>query len=642
MTGTHVGSLWTSTGTLLASATFTNESTSGWQTVTFSSPVSITAGTTYVASYHGNGTYVADPNYFVSAHASGPLTALSNAQGNGNGVFTYGGSSVFPTASYQSANYWVDVIYNQGTGGVNHAPVAVNDNGLVVQYDTALSISAASLIANDNDPDGDPLSIVAVGNAANGAVAFNSQNNTITFTPNASYSGGASFSYTIADSHGGTASATVSLSVGGAPTWESLFSQSDTPATASSDGSPIELGVKFVASANGTITGLRYYKSAQETGTHTGSLWTSTGTLLANATFTNETASGWQTVTFANPISITAGTTYVASYHSNGYYTYNPNYFSTAHSSGALTAPASGSSGGNGLYAYGASSAFPNQSYNATNYWVDVLYERSIVNIAPVAANDSGFQTDYETPLTIQASTLLANDSDANNDPLSITTVGNAVNGTVAFNSQVNAITFTPNVGYHGNASFTYTVSDGHGGTASAQASLNVRDPAQAASLFSDSATPAQTYVADPNPVELGMKFQADVAGTITGIRFYKGVENTGTHDAHLWSANGTLLASATFTNETASGWQTVMLANPVEIQAGTTYVASYHTDGNYSATGDFFGAALTNGHLTGLSDAFSGGNGAYAYGNSGIFPSNSFNKTNYHVDVLFQPQLAA
>lgn len=258
MTGTHVGSLWTSTGTLLASATFTNESTSGWQTVTFSSPVSITAGTTYVASYHGNGTYVADPNYFVSAHASGPLTALSNAQGNGNGVFTYGGSSVFPTASYQSANYWVDVVYNQGTGGVNHAPVAVNDNGLVVQYDTALSISAASLIANDNDPDGDPLSIVAVGNAANGAVAFNSQNNTITFTPNASYSGGASFSYTIADNHGGTASATVSLSVGGAPTWESLFSQSDTPATASSDGSPIELGVKFVASANGTITGLRY------------------------------------------------------------------------------------------------------------------------------------------------------------------------------------------------------------------------------------------------------------------------------------------------------------------------------------------------------------------------------------------------
>jgi hypothetical protein len=285
---------------------------------------------------------------------------------------------------------------------------------------------------------------------------------------------------------------------------------------------------------------------------------------------------------------------------------------------------------------------FPTQTYGATNYWVDVLYDRSTVNVAPVAANDSGFQTDENTPLTIQASALLVKDSDGNADPLSITSVGNAVNGTVAYDSQANAVTFTPQAGYFGAASFTYTISDGHSGTASAQVSLNVKDSAQPVSLFSDTDTPAQTYVADPNPVELGMKFQADVAGTITGIRFYKGAQNTGVHDAHLWTATGTQLASATFTNETASGWQTVMLPTPIQIQAGTTYVASYHTGRNYSATSDFFGSSLTNGHLTGLSAALSGGNGAYAYGNSGVFPTNSFNKSNYYVDVLFQPQLAA
>ena len=84
--------------------------------------------------------------------------------------------------------------------------------------------------------------------------------------------------------------------------------------------------------------------------------------------------------------------------------------------------------------------------------------------------------------------------------------------------------------------------------------------------------------------MELGVKFRASTNGTITGIRFYKGPQNTGTHVADLWSATGTLLATATFTNETASGWQQVNLANPVVVTAGTTYVVSYHTSG-YSAT---------------------------------------------------------
>ena len=90
--------------------------------------------------------------------------------------------------------------------------------------------------------------------------------------------------------------------------------------------------------------------------------------------------------------------------------------------------------------------------------------------------------------------------------------------------------------------------------------------------------------------MEVGVKFTSAKSGQITGIRFYKGSDNTGTHVGNLWSASGTLLASATFTNETASGWQQVNFATPVNITAGTTYIASYHTNtGNYADTHVFF-----------------------------------------------------
>ena len=98
------------------------------------------------------------------------------------------------------------------------------------------------------------------------------------------------------------------------------------------------------------------------------------GNSLASATFTNETASGWQTVAFASPVAITANTTYVASYHTSGYYSANGNFFASAYVNAPLTAPSSSASGGNGIYAYGSAVTFPTNSYNATNYWVDVLF----------------------------------------------------------------------------------------------------------------------------------------------------------------------------------------------------------------------------------------------------------------------------
>jgi hypothetical protein len=153
------------------------------------------------------------------------------------------------------------------------------------------------------------------------------------------------------------------------------------PATASPavaadpDTGAVELGVKFRASQAGFVTGIRFYKGTTNTGTHIGSLWTSSGTKLASVTFAGESASGWQQATFATPVAVTAGTTYVASYYApNGRYSVNEQYFTSATTNGSLTALLDGTDGPNGLYRYGTGGGFPSSTYLSSNYWVDVVF----------------------------------------------------------------------------------------------------------------------------------------------------------------------------------------------------------------------------------------------------------------------------
>ena len=151
----------------------------------------------------------------------------------------------------------------------------------------------------------------------------------------------------------------------------SLFDPNNTPANVTwNDPNAAELGVKFESAVAGFVTGVRFYKGPRNTGTHVGNLWSSSGTLLASARFTGETASGWQTAAFNNPVPIVAGTIYIISYHTSGFYSADPGYFSSDHSNGPLLASASG----NGVYAYGATSSFPIVSVGATNYWVDLIF----------------------------------------------------------------------------------------------------------------------------------------------------------------------------------------------------------------------------------------------------------------------------
>ena len=96
--------------------------------------------------------------------------------------------------------------------------------------------------------------------------------------------------------------------------------------------------------------------------------------------------------------------------------------------------------------------------------------------------------------------------------------------------------------------------------------------------IWPSNPTPAIVDGGDTSSVELGVKFRSETAGSILGIRFYKSAANIGTHIGSLWSINGNRLATATFSGETASGWQQVNFATPVAIQANAVYVASYFT----------------------------------------------------------------
>jgi hypothetical protein len=109
-------------------------------------------------------------------------------------------------------------------------------------------------------------------------------------------------------------------------------------------------------------------------------------------------------------------------------------------------------------------------------------------------------------------------------------------------------------------------------------------------SLFSNSDKPAETATWDKNAVELGLRFSTKTEGAITGARFYKGRQNTGTHLGHLWDNQGRMLAEVTFKNETSSGWQTANFAKPVSVKAGQEYIVSYYAPkGNYGITTDYF-----------------------------------------------------
>lgn len=306
---------------------------------------------------------------------------------------------------------------------VNDAPSAVDDLGRT-PFATPIAFSPAALLANDRDVDGDPLALVSVQSAINGSVSI--VGGQVVFVPDALFSGPASFTYTLSDGQGGSATATVNILVG-----PPLAPVANTYSATGAEDSP-GIAVQLTGSdADGSVASVRLAEIPPAT----------QGTLLLAAGGAPLAAGTVLTVEQA------ASLVFVPAADFNGQARV---IFTVTDNTGLVSAPSA------------------------------ATLTITPVNDAPVANGDTG-STPADTALSFPPASLLGNDRDPDLDPLTIASVQQAVNGSV---SMVGGnVVFLPTPGYTGPASFTYTVSDGQGGLATATVDVLVT-PAVAAPVI--------------------------------------------------------------------------------------------------------------------------------------------------------------
>jgi hypothetical protein len=166
---------------------------------------------------------------------------------------------------------------------------------------------------------------------------------------------------------------------------------------------------------------------------------------------------------------------------------------------------------------------------------------------------------------------------------------------------------------------------------------VTVSAPVCPCSVFQPNQAPLGPISNDGTPIEAGMQFVPDVNGYITALSYYKPAGIGGTRTGNLWTSTGTNLASQVYTNETASGWQQVVLSTPVPVTAGTSYVVSYFSStGDYMSTPDYFLQQVGAGLVQGLVEGANGPNGVFQDTPSSTFPTTDAGGANYYADVVF------
>lgn len=632
-TGTHVASLWSSAGALLATATFNAETASGWQQVLFASPVAITANTVYVASYHATtGHYSATLSYFATAgFDNAPLHALANGVSGPNGVYQYGPTSVFPTQTWNSTNYWVDVVFTQSNPPTLSSLVVTPANPTVVagatrQFAATASYSDGSAVDVTTQAawTSTNTAVATIGAATglatgvtagstlinasfasiNSSTSLTVQPPTLTITTASLPAGtaGVAYSATVAAS-GGTTPYAWSVSAGALPTGLSLNA-----ATGAISGTPTTAGTSTFG-----LTVLDAATPAQ-TKTQVFSI-TITATLTAIA------------VTPVNPSNV-AGTTrqFVATATYSDGTTQDVTSVATWTSSSTAVATITSAGLATGQSA-GTSTIAAKQGAITGSTTLTVTPPPLTITTSSLAGGTVN--------LTYTATLAASGGTPAYTWSLALGTLPTGL----ALAPTTGAITGTPTAS--GTFSFTVRATDAANPAqiVTKPLSIVVAAAVTRATIWAANAVPIVADGGPDSPVELGVKFRSDVSGFITGVRFYKAPTNTGVHVASLWTSTGTLLATAPFAGELASGWQEVTFSSPVAITANTIYVASYHVNGgHYSADSNAFASAgVDRPPLHALANTVGEPNGVYQYGAGSTFPTQTWNSANYWVDVVFQ-----
>ncbi|MBY3313011.1 DUF4082 domain-containing protein, partial [Rhizobium laguerreae] len=738
--GQNVVDLWTTTGTKLATATFSNTTASGWQTVNFTTPVTIAANTTYIASYHTTGAYVASNNFYTTAVTSGPLTAQSSAVAGGNGVYRYGGSAtvgIFPNATFNAANYWADVVFRPASTTPNTTPTAVADAGNATEKGGVANgsggvVASGNVLTNDTDADaGDTKAVTAIrfgatsgtlGTALNGtygslvlsasgvySYAVNEANAAVQALRQSTNTLSDVFSYTMRDTAGATATANLTVTIHGAndapvlavqtasqnaivgsafsftlptttftdvdsgetlayaatsadgtalPAWLSFNASTRTfSGTATTSGS---YGVRVTATDLGGLTANETFNIAVSTSSNTtptavadagdatekGGVANGSGGVVASGNvLTNDTdadAGDTKAVTAIRfgATSGTLGTALNGTYGSlvlsaSGVYSYAVN-----ESNAAVQALRQSTNTLSDVFSYtmrDTAGATATANLTVTIHGANDAPVLAVQTAAQNATVGSAFS------FTLPTTTFTDVDSGETLTYAATAADGTALPAWLAFNATTRTFSGTPTTS--GTYGVRVTATDLGGLAANETFNITATVAPATYSLFNASSTPAQTNLNDGQQLEVGVKFQSNVVGDITAIKFYRSANDNGQNVVDLWTTTGTKLATATFSNTTASGWQTVNFTTPVTIAANTTYIASYHTTGAYVASNGFFANGVSNGPLSALSSAAAGGNGVYAYGGSattGLFPTSTYDSANYYADVVFRPQLAA
>jgi beta-glucanase (GH16 family) len=154
---------------------------------------------------------------------------------------------------------------------------------------------------------------------------------------------------------------------------QSIFTTQAPQNPVDTDNAAGEYGMVFASSVPGQITGVRYWKSSSDTGTHTGRLWrVSDRALLATVTFSGGSSTGWQTQSFPSPVTISANTQYLVTVSTPRYYGFTQAGLASTITNGPLSTMV----GGNGLYGL-TLGAYPTLSWNNSNYFRDVVFVAS-------------------------------------------------------------------------------------------------------------------------------------------------------------------------------------------------------------------------------------------------------------------------
>ena len=150
---------------------------------------------------------------------------------------------------------------------------------------------------------------------------------------------------------------------------ETLFTDQVPTINSQNDDVQYELGMKFRVSRDGSVVALRYWRSHNDPGPHSGRLWAADGSLLAQVTFADETEAGWQEATLDPAVAIVAGLTYVVSADITQIFPRTSQGLSQPTTNGHIESIADGNNG-----VYGAPGQFPNASFDASNYFRDIRF----------------------------------------------------------------------------------------------------------------------------------------------------------------------------------------------------------------------------------------------------------------------------